>query len=119
MQKVNRTSKKFVVALGLMLAAYGAGSALAAGEGPPPPPPWVDADGSVDLEKMPACVNVVDSEGELVRTSNGDLLCVDPRPLDGPRGEGAQDGDAIITVENGVESREDSTFLRGPESWTD
>lgn len=83
-----------VIVLGI--SAFGAGRAVVKAGGPPSPPsppPWVRADGTTDLSKLPACFVRVGPDGNPVRDSSGQLVCVPAMEIfrSPPPGPGPED----------------------------
>lgn len=76
-----------------LLFSLGAGG-VASGDDvppPPPPPPWVNPDGTVDLDRMPDRVPIMNEEGEIigeVEIDKGPCVATD-------RAEKTEDGGTI------------------------
>ena len=82
-----RLCKKAATAALLTVAgigAFGIGAATVRGTEPPPPPPWVRADGTIDLGKIPACIEAVGPDGKTIVDTTGKPVCVPSRKLFGP-----------------------------------
>jgi len=74
-----KVRKKAILAGALLLTGLGTytlGAVAANIGGPPGPPPWAKANGVVDLDKVPACLERVGPDGQIVKDSNGRPACV-------------------------------------------
>ncbi len=53
--------------------------------GPPPPnPDWVNADGTLNKNKLPPCFHQADQHGNLVKDKDGKAVCIPSEELFGP-----------------------------------
>lgn len=86
---IEKSRVGLAVALLATLLATGAVAVHAAsGEGPPPSPAWVNPDGSVDEDKIPAQAPVVGPDGNLLRDEQGNVIKVPVRRGPPPGGPG-------------------------------
>jgi hypothetical protein len=56
-------------------------------DNPPPRPEWVNADGTINHEKAPECIEAVGPDGLTITKSNGEPLCIPFDELHGPPSE--------------------------------
>jgi hypothetical protein len=78
--------RRYLTAAAALLALVAAGAVYAVtnDEPPPPTPPWIQADGQIDLTKVPETFEVSGPDGETVVCGNGRTLKVRKELLFGP-----------------------------------
>lgn len=79
-------------------------------------PPWVRSDGTVDIEKLPECFEVVGADGQTVLDDSGEPLCIPSAELYAPPSEPPpvpDDSAGPTMMRDGIEVREVPMYRPG------
>jgi hypothetical protein len=76
MNTVLRNVRFVVVAIIALLMGYGSSLLVASASEPPPPPEWINFDGTLNAEKLPACFHIVGENGQKVLDNEGIPVCI-------------------------------------------
>lgn len=93
-----------IVAGVLAAPVYSAIAQASDRDGPPPPPPWVNENGTVDIDKMPDEIPLLDANGEVCGYIDRDELYREPtaEEMRQAREEQRDLAREVVTAEDGT-----------------